>query len=147
VLRKQLPSKYEIYETANDWNEWLRAQYPVIAHDADGCSLNQTQSSGVDLVHAHGVFVYLPFLTSYNYFKEIWRVAGPGSYIVFDIMSERCFDEATTEKWLASPHRYACFLSKAYVVNLFDRNGFVLLGSYTENWGAGISEYLVLKRK
>lgn len=68
VLEKCKPTKYESYETARDWAEWLQSKYPiVVSHEADGVSLKQTLANSVDLIHAHGVFVYLPFLASYRY--------------------------------------------------------------------------------
>jgi len=42
----------------------------------------------MDLIHAHGVFVYLPFFDSLRYFKKIDRVTAKNSYIVFDCITE-----------------------------------------------------------
>lgn len=102
VLGKCKPAKYESYETARDWAEWLQSKYPIVPHEADGVSLRQTPAHSVDILHAHGVFVYLPFLVSYRYWIEIWRVMRSGGSIVFDIISEDCLDELTVEKWLTT---------------------------------------------
>lgn len=143
VLLQCEPAKYESYETARDWSMWLQSEYPIISHEADGASLRQTPSESVDLVHAHGVFVYLPFLVSYRYWIEIWRVVKNGGHVVFDIYSEDCLDEATLAKWLASTHTYPCFLSRHYVASLFEKKGFVLTDAFTSRHGSGRSEYLV----
>ena len=112
VLSIATPAKYEVYEPAKDWSDYLRSTYPIIAYDTDGTSLKYTKPSSVDFLHAHGVFVYLPFLVSYNYFIEIWRVTKPGAIVIFDIISENCLDEDTVLDWLSSENRYPCFLSK-----------------------------------
>jgi SAM-dependent methyltransferase len=143
VLAKCQPAKYESYETAQDWAEWLQARYPIVSHEADGVSLRQTRAHSVDLLHAHGVFVYLPFLVSYRYWKEIWRVMKNGGFVVFDIMCEDYLDERTVEKWLISEHNYPCFLSKDYVVSLFGKHGFGLVKTFTNRYGEGRSLYLV----
>lgn len=147
VLGRCNPSKYESYETAKDWAEWLQSQYPIISHDVDGVSLKETPSKSVDLTHAHGVFVYLPFLVSYQYFKEIIRITKIGGSVCFDIISEDCLDEPTVEKWLKSGQNYPCFISTEYVVSLFEQYGFGLSGTFMNRYGEGLSNYIVFKRK
>lgn len=146
VLAKSNPARYESYEIARDWAKWLGSKYPIESHAADGVSLGTTSSNSVDLLHAHGVFVYLPFLDSYRYWKETWRVVRNGGWVVFDVFSEDCVDEQTIENWLKSEDRYPCFLSKRYLVALFKRKGFSLRTSFTNPYGAGNSEYLVFIR-
>jgi SAM-dependent methyltransferase len=146
VLQTCNPVKYESYETARDWADWLQATYPIVSHKADGVSLKQTQTCSVDLLHAHGVFVYLTFLISYRYFMEIWRVVKDGGYVVFDIISENCLDHPTVCKWLASEHNYPCFLSREYVVSLFEQHDFSLVDTFMNCYGEGKSEYLAFRR-
>jgi hypothetical protein len=121
------PQRYQIYEIDRDWSEWLAKTYPVEDSHADGKSLARTKSHSVDLIHAYGVFVYLPLMISIRYFREIARVAAPGAFVVFNIISERCLDERTTEAWLNSSLNYPCFLSTAYVSRLFEDNRFRLV--------------------
>jgi len=146
VLQRCRPAKYEIYEVAKDWAEYLSTKYPIVSHEADGVTMKQTPSMSADLVHAHGVFVYLPFLVSYRYWKEIWRITKYNGFVVFDIISEVCLDEETVEKWLNSNHNYPCFLSKQYVASLFENQGFSLVNSFKNRYGEGHSEYLVFRR-
>lgn len=142
VLQRVRPAKYESYETARDWAEWLKSKYPIISHKADGVTLRQTPSMSADLVHAHGVFVYLPFLASYRYWKEIWRITKEGGIVIFDIISEDCLDQKTVDRWLKSNHNYPFFLSKHYVVSVFGNHGFSLINSFKKRYGEGYSEYL-----
>ena len=147
VLQKCNPAKYESYEPLLDWADWLQSKYPsIISHKSDGETLWQTPDNSVDIVHSHGVFVYLPFLVAYGYYKEIWRITADGGIVIFDIYSEDCFDEETVDKWLSSTHRYPCFLSKSYVASHFARHGFQLLNTFKNKHGAGNSEYLVFIR-
>ncbi len=61
------PRSYQIYETDQEWSDWLARSYHVTAHPADGTSLRDTVTGSVDLVHAHKVFVYLPFVVTCQY--------------------------------------------------------------------------------
>jgi len=146
VLKLTSPERYEVYETAPDWRDWLTRQYPVVAHAADGHSLASTPTASTDLVHAHGVFVYLPFLNSMEYMKEITRVVRPGGHAVFDILSEGCFRDEELERWLSSDKRYPTFLGRDYLESYFARHSFALVASFFTKLGEGRSEYLVLRR-
>lgn len=136
---------YESYEPDKGWAEWLACEYNIISRDCDGKSLMHTKPATVDIVHAHGVFVYLNFLTTYRYFLEIVRVVKPNGWCVFDIMTEECFDDKTVNKWLESDHNYPCFLSKAYVMQFFERRGLNLVGDFFNRYGAGKSHYMVFR--
>ncbi len=78
------PDRYEIYETAVQWRDYLVRQYSVLAQPSDGSSLSATPDRSVDLVHAHKVFPGLPFLVAQRYFREMARVATIGGRVVFD---------------------------------------------------------------
>jgi phospholipid N-methyltransferase len=140
------PMLYESYETASDWAKYLQQTYPIVSREANGISLKDTLDNSIDFLHSHGVFVYLPFLISYRYFKEIWRVVKLNGNVVFDIYSEDCMDEHNLENWLKSEHKYPCFLSKNYVASLFEQKGFKLIDTFKHPHGAGESEYLLFKR-
>jgi hypothetical protein len=106
-------------------------------------SLRQTPSKSMKLIHAHGVFVYLPFLITYRYFSEICRIAASASYIVFDIILEEYVTPELTRKWIAAEHYFATFLSVTFVVEFFEKHGFKLIDDY----GVGKSEYLIFGRQ
>lgn len=147
VLLKCNPSKYECYETARDWAEWLHSKYKIVSHEADGITLRQTPDISASLVHAHGTFVNTPFFVSYGYWKEIWRITKIGGIVVFDILSEDCLDEPTVEKWLNAKLTYPYFLSKRFVVSLFNKHGCSLVSTFLSPAGKGQSEYLIFIRE
>lgn len=142
------PISYESYEVDKDWAEWLAKKYNIISHDADGKSLSYTQTSSIDLVLAHGVFVYLPFLLTCRYFQEIVRVTNDECYVVFDILSQECFDDETVKSWLESNRKDPCILCKNYVIDFFVKHKFLLIGEFFNyKYGPGKSKYLVFKKE
>ena|SRR5262249_47698560 len=126
---------------------WLASEYPIEACNADGRTLGQTPNHSADLIHAHGVFVYTPFLVTYRYFEEIVRVAAPHSFVAFDVYSEPCLDEKTVADWLKAGDEYPCFLSNRYVIDFFTHRGFQKIHSFFMPYGAGRSEYLIFRRQ
>lgn len=143
VQRLCATSSYEIYETDKDWSDWLARTYHVKAHDADGATLRETATGSVDLVHAHKVFVYLPFVVTCQYFDEMIRVARRGGSIVFDIVSESCMGDDMIEKWIASKLYFPCMMPREFVVAFFARRQCSLRGSFHAPMMPGQSEYLV----
>ena len=142
------PIRYEIYETADDWAGWLARTYSptVIRQPADGHTLHQTPSQSCGLVHAHGVFVYLSILNSFEYFSEVCRVLSPGGYFVFDFFPAASFDEATIARWLAAEDRYPVVLPEEQVRKYFVANGFELIHQFNNLYGKGQSHYFVFRR-
>lgn len=146
VLELCEPRSYEIYETQQEWSDWLEKTYHIKAHHADGKSLGHTATESVDLIHAHKVFVYLPSIVSCQYFGEMIRVARPGGKIVFDIVSEGCLDDPTIEKWIARGSYYASIMPRQFVIDFFAARDCSLLCSLFAPLGAGRSEYLVFAK-
>ena len=72
VLQRVSPRQYDIYETGDDWATWLAETYtpPAVRQPADGHTLQQTLDRSCGLIHAHGVFVYLPFLHAFEYLQR-----------------------------------------------------------------------------
>jgi hypothetical protein len=131
VLGHGAIERYEVYELEENRARYLAGALPVIAQSTDGETLRATASRSADLVHAHGVFVTLEFLTSCSYFREIVRVIAPGGHVVFDIISESCLDESAIDSWLASRLRYPSMLPRGYVTGFFERHGFVLVDDFS----------------
>jgi Methyltransferase domain len=146
IFKRHQPERYQIYETAQDWAEWLASNYPIEACVADGQSLKQTDNASIDVVHAHGVFVYLPFLVSCSYFREIFRVTKREGFVAFDVISELCMTRDIVDKWLASVIRDPCILPKQYLTAMFKDAGFSLIETFTSPYGEGMSEYFVLQK-
>lgn len=147
ILKCARPERYQIYEIDDAWISWLAKTYSIEPCSTDGRSFASTRSQIADLIHAHGVFVYLPFMTSYRYFKEIVRVAASGSFVAFDIISEQCLDTETVDKWIKAGHDFPCFLCSAYVREFFENNGFRLVDSFFSPYDVGRSEYLVFRHQ
>ncbi len=143
VQRLCATSSYEIYETDQDWSDWLARTYNARAHDADGATLRETANGSIDLVHAHKVLVYLPFVATCQYFDEMVRVARNGGSIVFDIVSESCMGDDMIEKWIASRLYFPCMMPREFVVAFFARRHCSLRGSFHAPMMPGQSEYLV----
>lgn len=149
ILKVCQPASYEIYEKSVDWANWLAKEYHVTVRNGDGETLSHTESASIDLVHAHTTFGELPFLKSCRYFQEIVRVTKPGGFVIFDILSEACFDAAILKKWLESGERYPVLLPKSYVIDFFRIQGFCLLGDFLDIGmiGFGKSNYLFFQRQ
>jgi hypothetical protein len=146
VQRLCAPRSYQIYETDREWSDWLARSYQVTAHDADGTSLQHTQTESIDLAHAHKVFVYLPFVVTCQYFNELIRVTRNGGWIVFDIVTENCMPDATIEKWIADKIYYPCMMPRAFVIDFFARRQCSLRESFFAPMMPGRSEYLVFAK-
>jgi hypothetical protein len=145
VLERAHPTRYESYEPDEGWSDWLRQSLGILSQPSDGYSLSSTTSASVDLVMAHGVFLYLPFLTALRYFAEIGRVTHGGSYVAFDIYSSDCFDEHSLATWLESDQTWPVILPKDFVVELFSARGFVLVEEFFSRLPLR-THYLVFRR-
>ena len=145
VIDKCAPERYESYETAQDWADWLQNKYPIITQQSDGHSLKYTGDDSIDIVHSHGVFVYLPFFDSLRYFSEIERITKAGSYVVFDCITEECLDNELLGKWLNSENNFPRILPEKYIFDFFPSSKFNLVGNFFTAYGKGKSKYFVFK--
>jgi hypothetical protein len=147
TLERARPVRYEIYETARRWAEWLaKSNRPyVIAQPANGRSLDATPSASCELVHAHGVFVYLKPLTCFEYFNEMVRVVSPRGHIVFDFFPSENFNESAISAWLASKERFAIILPTRVVTDFFRQRGFDLVAASHRRVAAGNAKYLAFQ--
>jgi hypothetical protein len=140
------PQIYEIYETAKEWRRWLAIKYSVIAHEADGETLSQTSSHSVDLVQAHKVFVGLKVFEIMHYFLEMIRVCAPGGYVVFDVLTENCFQMDMLGQWLdVNPYWPCALLLQSVVTAFFLCRGMELIGRFTIPMRPGITDYFVFR--
>lgn len=147
VLQHVSPRHYDIYETAGDWASWLATTYGprVVRQPTDGRTLRSTPSRSCGLVHAHGVFVYLPFLHIFEYFEEMSRVCAPGGHVVFDFFPDEQFDNTVIGRWLASPDRYPVILPRAMVLKYFSDRGFTPIHEFEAEYGHSYSRYIVFQ--
>jgi len=147
VLKEMRPTRYDVYETADDWAAWLAETYgpTAVRQPADGRTLVHTPSQSRELVHAHGVFVYLSMLNSFEYFSEMCRVCAPGGHIVFDFYPAAAFDEATIARWLQSEHRFPVVLPGDHVEAYFAKRSCVLIHEFDNKHGQGYSHYFIFR--
>lgn len=146
TLNRYPKVQYEIYEIATDWAEWLAKTYPIISHAADGHSLKETPANSIDLIQVHGVFVYLPFLTTYEYLHEIVRVARAEAVVILDVISEGCMSDEIVREWLTDGARYPTIFPRDYLIRFFHQRQFKLMESFHVGYGAGLSEYFIFRR-
>jgi hypothetical protein len=145
-LKQLRPVRYHIYEIDKRWANYLYRTYKVIVHPADGHSLAGLKDSSCGLVSAHGVFVYIPFLNSFEYFLEAIRITGKGGHIVFDIFSDIEWNEEVIDLWLRNPQRYPVILPEEEVIRFFSNRGCELIDRFNALYGCGHSTYLVFKK-
>ncbi|MFH8616129.1 methyltransferase domain-containing protein [Streptomyces sp. NPDC017979] len=147
TLKECTPARYEIYETAGPWANYLVETFGVVARPTEGSSLAPTPDDSVDLVQAHKVFNTVTFLCAARYFFEMARVARPGGRIVFDVMTEECLDPDAVRTWAikgGTGHgSYPAPLPRGTCVDLFATLGCTLQGSFLAPLGVGSTEVLV----
>ena len=151
VVKLCQPSHYEIYETARDWADWLIQTYKVADQPCDGVSLAPTPSASIDLVHAHKVFVGLPFLLTCRYLAEMARVTRANGWIIFDVLTEDCMDEASLSSWFAVKHTAwewtPTVMPKRYLIDYLGRHGALCAGSFFISLWPGKTEVFVFRKK
>lgn len=153
VLELAQPSRYEVYETASDWVRYLKrthsgnAACQFLFHRADGHTLKETKSGTCDLVHAHGVFVYLPLFSTLDYIAEAIRICRPGGRIVFDCLLDSSFDLETVKAWQMSQWRFPVIIPDALFRNWLAAHDLRIVSEFSEIFGASIQNYFILQKK
>ena len=149
VLKRVSPARYEIYETAGPWSEYLVKEYRVTLQPTDGYTMSATATRSADLVHAHKVFSTVPFIVTCSYWHEIIRAVRPGAWAVFDVMTERCLDGDAMTTWREANIRNGSFpaaMPREVAIQFFANAGFSLAGSVVLPMPPGKTELLVFKR-
>ena len=152
ILSRKNLVRYEIYETRSDWRKFTRknfssASHELIVHTPNGRDLHQTSSTSVDLVHAHGVFVYLTFLETLDYLAECSRVLKPGGVLVFDIYDSNLNNLKIVDSWLQSVHRFPVFLDAGLVIEFLKRYDLEMLSRLEMPYGASNVSYFMFKKR
>jgi len=138
--------EYVYYEIQDDWAEWLEKTYPVIKRNTDGYTLKSEADNSCILVHAHGVFVYLNLVHSFQYFKEMIRVTQPGGYIVFDFYPIEFYDIALIEKCIEKKITYPVVLPAETIKSFFQKNECIYVGQFKNKHGADFSWYHIYQK-
>ena len=149
-LSRMKCSAYHVFETDTGWRSYLSAIYgdhPAYrSHACDGESLRPIADQSVDLVHAHGVFVYTPTLVTLSYIEEAVRVLKASGHLYFDCYLDEAFDLDVRRKWMTSPHRFPIVLPAAYLRRELDRLGLTLVESFRELHGPDYVHYLLARK-
>jgi len=151
TIAKGRPGYYEVYETSVEWRDWLAKQYPIVVRKCDGRTLAETETCSISLVQSHKLFPALPFLMTVSYWEEMARVVEEGGWVVFDVMTEACFEARYLEAWLNantwnwpwSPH----LVGRDFVCKFFAERGISLVGSFPIPLYPAITECIVFRKK
>ena len=147
ILNIARAPRYEVYETNAQWSNYLAKTYSVVAHQADGESLNATPDATQHLIHAHCLFVYLLPVRSFTYFQEITRVCAPGGFVVFDAFTDDLVDLSRMRAWIDKGLAWPIVLSRMRIREFFRENGFELVtDNYTMPTYGGLSRYFIFRK-
>jgi len=151
VMALAKPERYEIYETASDWKQYLTEQLrqysaETTIHDADGHSLSYSKDESADLVHAHGVFVYLSTIETFKYLTEMARICRPGGHIVFDCYFDTSFSGQVIRDWIESGRRFPVVTSQQFAEDFYQVLQLRVKKRFTEVHGASIVNYEILQK-
>lgn len=150
VIARCKPASCEIYETSTEWRRWLVERYGVVSRSCDGHKLSETDDNSVDLIQAHKVFPGLPFLLIASYLREMARVARSGGWIVFDILTEQCFNDQHLDEWFGiDPWNWdwtPIMVGRDFAVKLFSDRGVNLVGSFAVAQHPAITECMVFRK-
>jgi hypothetical protein len=144
------PLRYEIYETAGPWVDYLTGKYKIISQPTDGKTLSSTPDRSADLVHAHKVFNGVNFMTTMRYWREMTRITKPGGHVVFDIITERCLNEAgSLDKWIDSGLNtgpYPIAIPAKVAADYFQAHEFTCERTFFSRLSHGRTELFVFRR-
>ncbi len=152
VLEKCSVGKVEIYEIHRHWKNYLQTTYggktTLVLHDADGYSLKQTADESIDLLFAHGVFVYLPAIVTGQYLKDAARVCKSGGLIVFDYFSDTTFTlkEILRFREVNPYYEFPVVTSDQVIEEFCEMFGFMRISSFDTPYHKTKSTYCVLKK-
>lgn len=147
------PQQYEVYETNVGWAAYLQQTYRdavrLQVHKADGYSLQPTGNQSADLITAHGVFVYLPIVITFQYLAEAVRVCKPGGRIVFDCFTDRIFTLAEIFRFRqVNPYYdFPVVIRESLLHDFCDQFGLTIDASFDVPYHLTQSTYFVLRKK
>jgi len=141
---------YHIFETDPGWQEYARtklsAHAPTSVHNCDGMTLKELNNRTIDLVHAHGVFVYTPSLVTLGYLAEAARVLRVGGKLYFDCYLDTNFGPQALQNWMASEWRFPVITASKILFDFLERNRLKIVGSFREVHGPDYVDYLIIEK-
>ncbi|MRR16565.1 MAG: methyltransferase domain-containing protein [Deltaproteobacteria bacterium] len=152
IMEVAQPANYEVYETSPSWTKFLQDEYhdrngcKLICHPADGQTLSNTASNTCDLVHAHGVFIYLSLLQTVTYLKECARICRSGGFIVFDYYPAEAFTLSVADAWLSGSYRFPVVIPRALLDQFAQYHHLHLVRAFSIIHGASEVSYIVWQK-
>lgn len=152
IVERLHPERYQIYETSPGWRQYLKKHCRIWSNtnfqipDADGKSLHESDDESADLVHAHGVFVYLSSIQTANYLFEMARVCRPGGFVIFDCYLDDSFDLNEVKKWIRSGWDFPVITQRRLLEELLASCELIELNWFEEIHGAGNVQYLIYQK-
>lgn len=150
VLKKYPNCKYEIYETALDWADYIKKTYAKSAdftiQKANGKNLSATPDEVCDVSHAHAVFVYLPHCITLSYLDEMVRVTKKGGLIAFDLFFDRAFDVDILRRHLQSQMTFPIIFPSEIFKQWVKQHNLEFVDFFDEPYGIHYSSYYVLRK-
>jgi SAM-dependent methyltransferase len=153
ILELLNPSKYYVIETSKPWRKYLMKKFgsnpttQFFAPIPTGHDFSSIESNSIDLLHGHGVFVYLNHVTMYSYLLESIRVIAPGGYLYLEYFSiEKCTSEIL-DNWHKSIHWFPIFQSDEIVDRLLLKSGFVIMDEWNEMFGESHTRNVLFQKQ
>jgi SAM-dependent methyltransferase len=141
---------YHVFETDPGWQTYARQvlakQTKCLVYKCDGTTLKELEDTSVDLVHAHGVFVYTPSLVTIGYLSEAARVLKIGGKLCFDCYLDSTFGRSEIDKWMASEHRFPVITSSKVLFDHLARTNLKVVSTFREVHGPDYVDYMVCER-
>ena len=138
---------YAIYETAQDWANWLEKEYPVKKRNANGVDLREEEDSTIDFCQAHGVFVSLSIYNTLIYIQEMTRVLKKGGHMLFDYLDENSFSADVGQQIIKNKIDYPSITPSDLVKNFLKENDCEIIAEFTNKYGKGHSNYILARKK
>lgn len=147
ILMGRLPiSRYEVYETNPEWREYLSRHPKVRAVKPTGDTLSTTATGSVNLLQAHSVFVYVPFLVALSYLEESARVVQKGGLVVFDVFTEASMTDDNVDSWLSKAETWPVVLPRQFMIDFLVHRGFRLIAGDLVEYGSAGSAYFIFEK-
>jgi phospholipid N-methyltransferase len=144
------PSRYESYETDVGWAAYLQSEYSkkvtLINRKPNGFNLEDTDSEEMDLVVAHGVFVYLQLIQSIGYLYEMVRTCKSGGLIIFDCYLSESLSTPLISKFREKNKYFPVFMPQKLIEDFAVEKKLQLIHSFNVGYHESYSTYFIFKK-
>ena len=144
------PSIYESYETDVGWASYLKSEYSgkvtLINRKPNGFNLEDTDSEAMDLVVAHGVFVYLPLIQSIGYLYEMVRTCKSDGLIIFYCYLSENLTTNMIYQFKENNKFFPVFLPQKLIEDFALENRLQLIHRFNIEYHESYSTYFIFKK-